>query len=185
MKTKRESTFLKHTDDTKSFPSSLCSWVPGFGGGGGGRRRRKEEGGGEEGGGEEGGEEGGGEEGGGNNNNQRYRSVSYAYQYGVWNVEFVFKNRETNEFMINTEWIIFRAYDSKKERSVKHDNTQSKIFASIDNYNYNFLPQAMNSLLTVSPTKFFSLTWPLKVLIHCPVSVDHNFNSLSVDLRQR
>ena len=43
-------------------------------------------------------------------------------------------------------------------------------------------PHDRYPLFTVRPTKFFSLTCPLNVLKHCPVSVDQSFNSLSVDL---
>ena len=49
-------------------------------------------------------------------------------------------------------------------------------------YTCHFLPQAIKSSSTVNPTKFFSLICPRKVLMHSPVSVDHSFNSLSVDL---
>ena len=46
-----------------------------------------------------------------------------------------------------------------------------------------YLPHAMKFLLTVSPTKFFSLTCPLYVRTHCPDSTFHSFSSLSVELQ--
>ena len=42
----------------------------------------------------------------------------------------------------------------------------------------------MYPLLTDRPTKFLSFTCPLKVLIQQPVSTDHNFSSLSVELNR-
>ena len=42
----------------------------------------------------------------------------------------------------------------------------------------------MYPLLTDRPTKFLSFTCPLKVLIQQPVSTDHNFSSLSVELKR-
>ena len=41
----------------------------------------------------------------------------------------------------------------------------------------------MKFLLTVSPTKFFSLTCPLYIRTHCPDSTFHSFSSLSVELQ--
>ena len=42
----------------------------------------------------------------------------------------------------------------------------------------------MYPLLTERPTKFLLFTCPLKVLIQQPVSTDHNFNLLSVELNK-
>ena len=47
-----------------------------------------------------------------------------------------------------------------------------------------YSPQVMYPLLTDRPTKFLSFTCPLKVLIQQPVSTDHNFSSLSVELNR-
>ena len=43
------------------------------------------------------------------------------------------------------------------------------------------LPQAIKSLLVLSPTKFFSLVWPVYVRLHCRSLVHHCFSVLSVE----